>query len=316
MTLASLLLSYKRQSPWRKSVIFGAVFVSPVLASALISYYLKLSLDNTLRVQLLLIIGLFFGFVVLRRFFELKYEALDKATEKQRDALAQAYASLDALISKRMSALHRCAGRLSEFGRGQDLFEAALASISHIQDPVTALYQILQSQFGRAGSLLNEIDFEVTFMTRSYIDQKITIYAYENRDHRSPRSLLLRKDDADIYAGTVTAEVYRQPRPDMVITEDTGREPYAEVYTGQRERIKSAIVYPVLSDENVLLGTLVVHCNEPSFFKRSELRFWRKLLEIYAKRIAYEKLCLDLFGKLDPARWAGEINASGVLPDR
>src|SRR6266540_3022059 len=86
-------------------------------------------------------------------------------------------------------------------------------SLIHIQDLIAALYQILQAQFGQAGSLLNEIDFEVTFMTKSYVDGKITIYAYENRDHRSPRSLVLRQNDPDIYAGTVTAEVYRRSRP-------------------------------------------------------------------------------------------------------
>ena len=177
MSLTPLFLGYKRLSPWKRSVIFGVFFVLPVLVSAFLTYYLKLSLEKTLQVQLIWIVAAFLAFVVMRRFVELKYDILDKATEKQRDALGQAYASLDALTAKRTSVLHRCYMTFEDTGEGKDLFEVALASLSHIQDLVAALYQILQSQFGQAGSLLNEIDFEVTFMTRSYVDGKITISA-------------------------------------------------------------------------------------------------------------------------------------------
>src|SRR5260370_40590503 len=60
-------------------------------------------------------------------------------------------------------------------------------------------------------------------MTRSYVDNEITIYASQNPDHRSPRSLLLRKNDKNIYDRTVTAEVYREVRPEIHIIEDTSK---------------------------------------------------------------------------------------------
>jgi hypothetical protein len=213
-----------------------------------------------------------------------------------------------------MESVHEGFKAFERSGDSMGLFEASLASLSHVQALVEGLYQILQSQFGNAGSLLDEVDFEVTFMTKSYKDEQITIYAYENRDHRSPRSLVLRAKNPAIYDATVTAEVYRQVRPDMLITEDTGKEAYSEVYPGQRERIRSAIVFPVLSDENALLGTIVVHCNKPGLFKRADAKFWRKLLEVYAKRIAYEKLCLDQFCRLDLGRWVCGVKIANVLP--
>ena len=49
MSLTLLLLGYKRLSPWKRSVIFGVFFVLPVLVSAFISYYLKLSLERALH---------------------------------------------------------------------------------------------------------------------------------------------------------------------------------------------------------------------------------------------------------------------------
>jgi len=36
-----------------------------------------------------------------------------------------------------------------------------------------------------------------------------------------------------------------------------------------------------------------MHCDKPRFFVLSDLKFWRELLEIFAKRIALEKLRLD-----------------------
>ena len=188
--------------------------------------------------------------------------------------------------------------------------------MDHIQELMESLYEVVQSQFGQAGSLLHTVEFEITFMTRSYVDKKITVYAYQNRDSRAPRSLLLREKASDIYDCTVTAEIYRETRPEIHIIEDTSRDAYAEVYPGQRDRIKSSVVYPVLSDMNELLGTIVVHCNQAGFFKRGDTEFWRKLLEIYSKRTAWEKLCLDLFSEFDLALWAGQVNVRDVRPAR
>ena len=315
MALTTILHAYRTLSPLWRSVVFGFLCVLPVLASAFVTYYLKLSLEKTLQVQLLLVLFLFFIFVVVRRYIELKLETLDKVTEAQRNSLGQAYASLDALVARRLRHMHTALDQYEQRADATALFLASIASLRHIQDLVEALYHVVDSQFGQAGSLLTAIEFEVTFMTKSYLDQKITIYAYQNRDHRAPRSLLMRANNPDIYDATVTADIYREARPDMHVVENTTKEPYVEVYPGQRDRIKSSVIYPVLSDSNELLGTIVIHCNQAGLFRRSEVAFWRKLLEIYAKRIAYEKSYLDLFSSLNFAAWAKQVNPQDALPN-
>jgi GAF domain-containing protein len=89
----------------------------------------------------------------------------------------------------------------------------------------------------------------------------------------------------------------------MRIVEDTAlpSERYQELYPGQKERIRSSVVYPALDDDNGILGTLVVHCNRTGFFKRRDERFWRELLETFAVRLALQKSRLDLVGS-DTAR--------------
>ena len=59
-------------------------------------------------------------------------------------------------------------------------------------------------------------------------------------------------------------------------------------------RKRSAIVYPVLSDTNQLLGTLVALSDKTGFFMDRDGRFWERLLEVFSKRIALEKVKLDL----------------------
>jgi len=77
---------------------------------------------------------------------------------------------------------------------------------------------------------------------------------------------------------------------------------YHELYPGQKSRILSSVIYPVSSETNELLGTLVVHCNRIQFFLKEDSKYWSELLEIFSKRIALEKCKLDmlfknLFGK-------------------
>lgn len=134
----------------------------------------------------------------------------------------------------------------------------------------------------------------MTFMTKSYGDGYITIPAAANRDGRAPRSMVLRAQNPQLYEDTVTASIYRASRPSPVIVEDTGTDAhYAELYAGQKQRIRSSIIYPVLSDSNELLGTLVVHCDRAGFFGSCKTKYWFDLFEIFAKRLALEKMKLD-----------------------
>lgn len=136
--------------------------------------------------------------------------------------------------------------------------------------------------------------FQVTFMTLMD-DGEIGILAWANNENRRPPSLSDRDSNTSIYKTTVTAELYRSARPRMRIVEDSSddAEGFFELYDGEFSRLQSIVVYPVQTQNNELLGTLVVYCDVPSFFRRHDRRFWDRVLEIYALRIALEKIRLS-----------------------
>jgi hypothetical protein len=211
-------------------------------------------------------------------------------TEQARIAVRLlAYAQLDRIISRQV---RRISDRQLEM---EGFLETYVASRGDLQDLVEAAYVSLEAAYGQSARTEDRIDFEVTFMTRSYQDGEITIPACANRDGRAPRSMVLRKQNSKIYDGTVTAGVYREARPSVHIIEDTSDSGvgYQELYPDQTRRIRSSIIFPVLSDTNEVLGTLVVHCDRTGFFRRADEKYWTDLLEIFAKRLAVTKKRLD-----------------------
>jgi hypothetical protein len=175
---------------------------------------------------------------------------------------------------------------------------SVMGSLKNVQNIINSLYNYFEVEYGKEMDGEMRINFEVTFMTRSYKDNKITIPASANRNGRSPRSMLLRPENPELYNHTVTAQIYESKKPTMVIVENTLNETYNEVYEGQKQRIKSSIVYPVLSDTNELLGTIVVHCDKERFFKKNQGEIWGDIMEVYAKKIALEKVKMDVFYSL------------------
>ncbi|MEJ0066320.1 MAG: hypothetical protein WDM85_13645 [Caulobacteraceae bacterium] len=151
---------------------------------------------------------------------------------------------------------------------------------------VRELHSTVEAEYGIGVSVSEHIEFEVTFMTKSLRDNKLTIAAWANRDGRAPKSLALRGANPELYSGTESSKLYddanRTPR---IITSTVGPD-YKEVYAGQKTRIRSSIVYPVFDDQSSLVGTLVVHCDQDGFFKPAALKLWRELLEPYTKRLA------------------------------
>ncbi len=165
-----------------------------------------------------------------------------------------------------------------------------------MQLTVDSCYEFFRSSFSNPSKLVDDISFEVTFMTKSYIDDAITIPYSANKENRTPISMLLRQTNPNIFANTETAKIYAMPRPKMTLIEDATNNPeYKATYDGQKERIQSTIILPVLSHHNELLGTLVVHCNQANFFKKSRYDFWRELLEMFSVEIGYYKLIMDYY---------------------
>ena len=165
-----------------------------------------------------------------------------------------------------------------------------------MQLTVNSCYEFFRNSFSDPNKLVDDIIFEVTFMTKSYKDGEITIPYSANKENRTPISMLQRKNNPNTFNDTETAKIYKMTRPCMILIEDTYEDKsYAEVYDGQKKRIRSSVVLPVLSHHNELLGTLVVHCNQAKFFKQTRYNFWRELLEMFSVELGYNKLMLDYY---------------------
>lgn len=170
-----------------------------------------------------------------------------------------------------------------------------------MQLAVECCYEFFANSFSDPNKLVEDIKFEVTFMTKSYKDHQITIPYSANKENRTPISMLQRENNLHTYDHTETAKIYAMSRPTMILIEDTnaGQEDYAEIYDGQKARIRSSVVLPVLSHHNELLGTLVVHCDQVKFFKQKQYDFWQELLEMFSVEIGYNKLMMDYYIRID-----------------
>lgn len=165
-----------------------------------------------------------------------------------------------------------------------------------MQLAVENCYDFFYTSFGGGVRLIEEIKFEVTYMTSSYKDGEITIPCSCNREGRTPTSMLMRSSNPNIYDNTVTAEIYNEYKehckPTFKIVENTENN-YNFIYDNQKNRIKSSIILPVLSHRSELLGTLVVHCNLKEFFKEQQRDFWYEIMQLFASELGMYKLLLD-----------------------
>jgi len=137
--------------------------------------------------------------------------------------------------------------------------------------------------------------FKVNFMTKSFADGEITIAAWANKAERRPSSLLKRARDIRVYDTTKTAEVYRMDEPLPIIVDNTHRAEHNRNYvldSHQRDRIRSHLVWPVLSPQHELLGTFVIDCTEVGFFRPEDEVVWEDFCEAHARPLALEMLRL------------------------
>jgi hypothetical protein len=217
-------------------------------------------------------------------------EAIQAEGVRQREVLSSAHELADGWMLDELKNLAEVRA-----GSAQPKFLAPADPITALNRLTQAAFTALTAHYGQAERTADRIDFEVTFMTKSYVDSGITIPAWANRDGRKPTSMQRRNGNPMLYERSITADVYRAETPDMRIISDTAdpQSNYAEIYPDQRQRIRSSIVYPILSSEYELLGTLVLHCDKPGFFIDEDRKFWRDFCELFAKRIALEKQLLD-----------------------
>ena len=276
----------------------GAIGNAGVFYSAA---YLSYSVAETLNEKERWMVGVHAFIVIvaisvvwyIAKLVDQQYRKVEEEEERRRLVVLNAYQSCDAAYVAEAEGLEACGENLSSC-----LVNSWRASNDRIRKYVSAAFSVLANLYGQSSSSENRIDFEVTFMTKSLKDDKITIPASANRDVRKPRTMKLRDSNPDIYDQSVTAQVYRADSPRTIITSDTSNAEYAELYAGQKSRIQSAIVYPVLSPEHKLMGTLVAHCDRKEFFKVEEEKFWHDFFEIFSKRIALEMMRIETLHRL------------------
>lgn len=280
-------------------------FYFAALLSHLVSEYAKLNQSLIIALHAVIFIVLFTVIIFITRYARIVRDALKSEDDERRAALLHAYAFVDRVKTRQFE-------DLCNHTPIEDRFVASfVTSLQQIQRIVDAAYNTFESAFGKTLGI-DRTDFQVTFMTKSYIDGKITIPACANREGRAPRSMVLRKTTPDIYDHTITAVVYREARPTIHIVGDTTTEDYHALYPEEKEESRSSIIFPVLSDKNELLGTLVVYCDKPNFFTRQHYKYWNDLLEVFAKRVALNKAKMDLLVSLKQ----GNASAISVnLPD-
>ncbi len=264
-----------------------------VAVAAYFSAWLTGQIERTQSAGNLVTLGLHFAAVatvtaVVVFMFKLLRAGPDIEMQERASVLAIARSQLDDCLASELA-------RLGSLNSG---------SISGIAEPlmsitnlVKGLYRCVDTRYASSDVPGERTNFEVTFMSRDYIDGAVTILSWASREGRAPKSLSYRASRPSIYDSTITAALYREsdsqlPRPRIIENTSTARD-YAELYAGQKNRIKSTIVYPVLSANNELLGTLVLHCDRENFFRYRDERFWYQLIEMFSLRIAIEKLSLD-----------------------
>jgi GAF domain-containing protein len=231
-------------------------------------------------------------------------EETERLGEQQRQrvrALAYAATLMSDFVAWQTTSLR------SQWATGDTATKALIrvaSSVDSLHAVVKATYSLLASQYGEDRDPLGRIHFEATFMTRSYRDSELTVAAYENEDHRMPTSMRERSTNPKIYSTTETAKLYAERSSRLRIVEDTVslNANYAELYPGQRQRIRSSLICPVFSDQSELLGTLVAHCDRPGFFSEADRSYWSEVLAVFAKRLALEKERLDLLWASEAAR--------------
>lgn len=273
-----------------------------VLSNALYDYITKLL---NAYPKWLFILFVFADIIFIYKLSQLIHFIKDKLFTNSSDNLyvQQAFISMKSLANAQGE-------KLQNHLENKEVNSCLLAEIcvDNIKNIVNQCFEFFDSTFSTPGELVKAINFEVTFMTKSYKDNEITIPAASNREHTQPSSMLQRKQNIKIYSDTVTAEVYKEyecnKKPQIHIIADTnssrrsdGQKEYHFIYDGQGERIKSSIVLPIISHRNELLGTLVVHCDKANFFQPKRKKFWKELLDIFSVEIGKEKVYLDILMK-------------------
>lgn len=309
-SLNSLIRWYREQNHWAKSLVNGVTVFMVLYFGAIVENQVAILSDGSFWPKNLWHAFLILAAVVLVTMVSYAVRAYSTAIEseelRRKETLSYA-ASLSEQFAIQVA--NETVTAIQVTIENESALKALVTNPDRISAIVDDVYRLFEAKYGESDKLENRIDFEATFITKSYLDDGLTIPAYANRNQRVPRSMRDRERNPSHFDETVAAQLYREkntvPHLQIISATDDPKYGYMEIYPGQKERIKSSLVHPVLSPQNVLVGVLVVHCNRSSFFREDDRRYWTELLELFAKRLTLEKVKLDALCRSEVAHALG-----------
>lgn len=297
-SVGPLVRWYRGRGPWVKSVANGTTAFAVLYFGAIVENQVEILSEDSLWPTSIYHAVAILAVVVLVTMVSYSVRAYSMAIEKEelqrKETLSYAASLSEQFAIQVADETVTTLQAEIENNRALGTLVTNPARISAIVDNV---YRLFEATYGESDKLENRVDFEATFIAKSYLDGGLTIPAYANRNRRAPRSMRHREGNPKHFDETVAAQLYREtnttPRLQIISATDDPEYKYVELYPGQKERVKSSLVHPVLSPQNELVGVLVVHCNRARFFREEDRRYWTELLELFATRLALEKVKLD-----------------------
>jgi len=185
-----LIRFYNELSIWPK-IFIGSLFTSfPIYFAAFLSHSYSKTAGLDQPYSLLSHIAFFIGFLTLIifsiRILSFYNDQFLNDLEEEKSCIRHAFTLCERIIVSNNKELEK----IDEKNFHNSIF---FTSIQQIEKIIEAAYNTFESSYGSTFYDEKRIEFEVTFMTKSYIDNLITIPCSANRDGRSPRSMILRK---------------------------------------------------------------------------------------------------------------------------
>lgn len=179
--------------------------------------------------------------------------------------------------------------------------KALICDSERIQKVVSAIWETVDSFHNVSTAETDRLNFEVTVIARSLRTQALTIPAWRNRDRRKPRSLTAQEEgQIDIYDRTEAAKMIASKEPKTRVISDTSARgaDYNSLYDGQKTRIRSSVLHPVLSPAGDVLAVVVLHCEREKFFREEDTRYWHELFTLFSPLVALELEKISAYNRI------------------
>lgn len=183
MTKSDVFRRFDRLSVWPRIFLNALVTSTPFYFAAFLSSSVAEAYSSKFLTKLFIHIAIFGGLIILVTFFYrmlcFYYEAYKGEAEQEHQALFQAFTLCDRRVVKQHQIIK------NSFSDPSQKLRNLIASPDRIQEIVDDAYATFEFIYGSQERSGERVDFEVTFMTRSFEDGEITIPCSAKRIERS-----------------------------------------------------------------------------------------------------------------------------------